>query len=103
MFERPQGGERAVLVHLDFPAEADREQLQEFRDLAISAGVEPVATVTGSRASPHPRYFGQGGNSIFGTAAAFTIHRIDRVAFGIAVAAKLLRLQSGIYPTAFFL
>ena len=57
MFERPQGGERAVLVHLDFPNEADREQLQEFRDLAISAGAEPVATVTGSRASPHPRYF----------------------------------------------
>jgi GTPase len=57
LFERPQGGERAVLVHLDFPAEADREQLQEFRDLAISAGVEPVATVTGSRASPHPRFF----------------------------------------------
>ena len=57
MFERPQGGERAILVHLDFPAEADREQLQEFRDLAISAGVEPVATVTGSRAAPHPRYF----------------------------------------------
>ncbi|NNF96816.1 MAG: GTPase HflX, partial [Halobacteria archaeon] len=57
MFERPQGGERAVLVHLDFPAEADREQLQEFRDLAISADVAPVATVTGSRASPHPRYF----------------------------------------------
>ncbi len=57
MFERPQGGERAVLVHLEFPTEADREQLQEFRDLAISAGVEPVATVTGSRVSPHPRYF----------------------------------------------
>lgn len=57
MFERPQGGERAVLVHLDFPSEADREQLQEFRDLAISAGVEPVATVTGSRTSPHSRYF----------------------------------------------
>ena len=57
MFERPQGGERAVLVHLDFPAEADREQLQEFRELAISAAAEPVATVTGSRTSPHPRYF----------------------------------------------
>ena len=57
MFERPQGGERAVLVHLEFPSDADREQLAEFRELAISAGVEPVATVTGSRVTPHPRYF----------------------------------------------
>ncbi len=57
MFERPQGGERAVLVHLDFPREADREQLQEFRELASSAGAESVATVTGSRSTPHSRYF----------------------------------------------
>ena len=57
MFERPQGGERAVLVHLDFPEEADREQLAEFRELTLSAGVEPVETVTGSRVTPSPRYF----------------------------------------------
>ncbi|HID48799.1 MAG TPA: GTPase HflX, partial [Chromatiales bacterium] len=57
MFERPEGGERAILVHLDFPAEADREQLQEFQELTVSAGVEPVAIVRGSRSAPHPRYF----------------------------------------------
>ncbi len=57
MFERPRGGERAVLVHVDLPAEADRESLQEFRDLVVSAGAEPVATLTTSRAAPHPRYF----------------------------------------------
>jgi len=57
LFERPQGGERAVLVHVDLPAEADRESLQEFRDLVVSAGAEPVTTVTGTRSAPHPRYF----------------------------------------------
>ena len=57
MFERPQGGERAVLVHLELPAEAESEQLPEFRDLVVSAGAIPVATITGSRHAPHSRYF----------------------------------------------
>ncbi len=57
MFERPQKGERAVLVHLDLFAELNREDLREFRELVISAGAESVATITGSRSSPHPRYF----------------------------------------------
>lgn len=57
MFERPQGGERAVLVHLNLNTGFDTESLEEFKELAISAGVEPVAVVTGSRAVPHPRFF----------------------------------------------
>ena len=57
MFERPHGGERAILVHLDFYKEIDREELREFRELVISAGAEPVEVITGSRTSPHPRYF----------------------------------------------
>ena len=57
MFERPQAGERAVLVHLALQAEQQQEEPQEFRELALSAGAEPVAVVTGSRAVPHPRYF----------------------------------------------
>ena len=57
MFERPQKGERAVLVHLDLYADLNREDLQEFRELVTSAGAEPVAVITGSRNSPHPRYF----------------------------------------------
>ena len=57
MFERPQKGERAVLVHLDLYSDLNREDLREFRELVISAGAEPVATITGSRTSPHPRYF----------------------------------------------
>ncbi|MCF6211693.1 MAG: GTPase HflX [Gammaproteobacteria bacterium] len=59
MFERPSkgDGERAVLVHVDFPDREDREDLGEFRELALSAGAEPVAVVTGSRKRPDPRYF----------------------------------------------
>ena len=57
MFERPQGGERAVLVHLNLNTGFDEESLEEFKELAVSSGAEPVAVVTGSRAVPHPRYF----------------------------------------------
>ncbi len=57
MFERPDTGERAILVHQDVGARSDPEQLNEFTDLVVSAGVEPLATVLGSRASPDPRFF----------------------------------------------
>ncbi len=57
MFERPRSGERAVLVHLDLPQETDREDLEEFRILARSAGAEVVAVVTGARRQPEPKYF----------------------------------------------
>ncbi|MFO8023937.1 ribosome rescue GTPase HflX [Thiohalophilus sp.] len=57
MFERPQAGERAVLVHLALQAEQQQEEPGEFRELAVSAGAEPIAVITGSRAVPHPRYF----------------------------------------------
>jgi GTP-binding protein HflX len=57
LFERPRTGERAVLVHLDLQQETDREDLEEFRDLAVSAGAQPVAVVTGARRLPEPKYF----------------------------------------------
>ena len=57
MFERPRSGERAVLVRLGVGAPVDPEDLQEFTQLALSAGAQPVATVTGRRDRPDPRYF----------------------------------------------
>ncbi|MDY6815103.1 MAG: ribosome rescue GTPase HflX [Pseudomonadota bacterium] len=57
MFERPDVGERAVLVHIDFTAREDSEDLEEFRELVTSAGVEPVTVITGSRKQPSPRLF----------------------------------------------
>jgi len=57
VFERPRTGERAVLVRLGLGAQVDPEDLQEFRQLAVSAGALPVATLTGRRERPDPRYF----------------------------------------------
>ena len=45
MFERPQSGEKAVLVHLSLDGAPEPEELQEFTELARSAGAEPLATV----------------------------------------------------------
>ena len=57
MFERPRAGERAVLVRLGLGGPVKREDLEEFEQLARSAGAVPVATVTGRRSRPDPRYF----------------------------------------------
>ncbi|MGH8328532.1 MAG: ribosome rescue GTPase HflX, partial [Steroidobacteraceae bacterium] len=48
---------RAVLVRLALGREIDPEDIEELTQLAISAGAEPVATVTGARARPDPRFF----------------------------------------------
>ena len=58
MFERPCGGERAVLVHLLLNGANDEAQDRaEFRDLATSAGAECVALISGRRQAPDPRLF----------------------------------------------
>lgn len=62
MFERPDVGERAVIVHIEFSSsQSESEDLGEFIELVRSAGVETVDTVTGSRNQPSSRLFvGQG-------------------------------------------
>src|SRR5580658_8430178 len=57
MFERPRAAERAVLVRLGLGMPVKREDLEEFEQLARSAGASPVATITGRRERPDPRYF----------------------------------------------
>ncbi len=57
MFDRPRTGERAVLVRLGLGVHVDPEDLQEFAQLALSAGAQPVATVTGRRERPDSRFF----------------------------------------------
>jgi GTP-binding protein HflX len=57
LFERPEAGERAVLVRLGLGAPVSEQEISEFQALAVSAGAIPVATVTGSRRTPEPRYF----------------------------------------------
>ncbi len=58
LFERPQGGgERALLVHIEFNRGTDCEALGELRELVLSAGAEPVDVVTGRRRAPDSRSF----------------------------------------------
>ncbi len=56
-FERPDSGELAVLVHLEFPKHTDPDDPREFEELVLSAGGDPVDFITGQRSSPHARYF----------------------------------------------
>jgi len=55
MFDRPDSGERAVLVHLAF--HRGDEDLLELVELAKSAAVDPVNIVTGSRHKPDAKFF----------------------------------------------
>jgi GTP-binding protein HflX len=57
LFDRFESGEQAILVHVDFPAEIDREDLSELKLLVTSAGVETLAVVTAARSTPSSRYF----------------------------------------------
>ncbi len=60
-FDRPDNGEGAVLVHIDFPEGADREDPREFDELVRSAGCAPLALITGTRSVPDARtYIGKG-------------------------------------------
>jgi len=56
-FDRPESGERAVLVHLNLASEAEREDPREFEELVLSAGGDPAAFIVGVRDAPHPRTF----------------------------------------------
>ncbi|MGJ8646728.1 MAG: ribosome rescue GTPase HflX [Marinomonas colpomeniae] len=56
-FERPDSGDLAVLVHIDFHIQSESYGPEEFVELAISAGADPVAVVSGSRQRPDARYF----------------------------------------------
>lgn len=55
MFDRPESGERAVLVHINL--HAGQEDLNELKELARSAGAEVVDVLTGTRRTPDPKYF----------------------------------------------
>ncbi len=55
--DRPSGGERVVLVHIHFPAGKMEEDLEEFKELAVSAGAKIASIVTGARRVPESKYF----------------------------------------------
>ena len=57
MIDRPQDGERAILVQLALPGLDEEKALTEFRELALSADADITACVQGSRAKPDAKYY----------------------------------------------
>jgi len=57
LFDRPDTGEKALIVHLSINESFSEDDLSEFVQLVRSANVEPLATITGSRRAPDARYF----------------------------------------------
>jgi GTP-binding protein HflX len=57
LFERPQSGERAVLVHASPDGSPDDSEREEFAELARSAGAVISAELVSARRRPDARYF----------------------------------------------
>ncbi len=57
MFERPQSGERAVLIHAATDKVPDQSERDEFVELAVSAGAIVCGQVTSGRRRPDSRYY----------------------------------------------
>ena len=56
-FERPQSGEKAVLVHLELSDEEEQEDIFEFQELAKSAGAFAVNLMSAKLSHPNAKYF----------------------------------------------
>jgi GTP-binding protein HflX len=57
LFDRPQSGERAILVHASPSGAPDNDEREEFAELARSAGAELVGELVSARKRPDPRFF----------------------------------------------
>jgi GTP-binding protein HflX len=79
-FERPESGERAVLVHLNLASETEREDPREFEELVLSAGGDPVTFIMGAREVPNSRTF-VGSGKLEEIAAALCEHDAQIVMF----------------------
>ena len=56
-FERAEGGNNALLVHIDFYAQKEREDADEFVELAISAGISITSVIKATGNSPNAKTF----------------------------------------------
>lgn len=57
LFERPSGGDAAIMVSIDFGDTDYEESLHELRQLSISAGLVIRGTIEGRRATPDAKLF----------------------------------------------
>jgi GTPase len=57
MFERPLGGDRALLVNLDLGEPDQAARIEELRELALSCGLTVAGLIQGRRDRPDPATF----------------------------------------------
>ena len=93
--ERAEGGNRAILVHMDVYDEAHREHLSEFKELVLSSGADILRIVTSSRQRPDPKYFIGSGKALE-IAELVKEHEADVVLFNHALAASQERNLEGL-------
>lgn len=79
-FERPEGGETSVLVHIELHSEREQEDPVEFEELVRSSGANPVCFIKGSRKSPDARTF-VGEGKLEEIAQAVREHKAELVLF----------------------
>jgi len=79
-FERPRSGERALLVHINFPLRPDQDDLDEFIELVRSADVTGVELVVGTRQQPSAKTF-IGKGKLEEVAALVRQHEVEVVLF----------------------
>jgi GTP-binding protein HflX len=96
MFERPDIGERAVLVHMDLMDETHREDLDEFKELVTSAGAEITAIATTSRNKPEAKYF-IGVGKAREVAELVKLHEAEVVLFNHALTPSQERNLEGLF------
>jgi GTP-binding protein HflX len=56
LFERPESGDKAVLLHVELHGQDNPDQ-DEFAELARSAQINVVQVASAKRSAPHPRWF----------------------------------------------
>ena len=80
MFERPRGGDRALLVNLDLDEPDQAARIAELNELAASCGLEIAGLVRGRRARPDPATFA-GKGKVAELAAAVVDRKASLVVF----------------------
>jgi GTPase len=80
MAERVANGKRAVLVGLDFGTPGGRESLEELKQLALSARLEPIEVIVGKRSRPDAATFA-GSGKVEEISQALAAHQAQHVIF----------------------
>ncbi len=93
--ERVEGGNRAILVHMNIHDEAHRENLSEFKELVLSSGAQIMEIITTSRKRADPKFFIGSGKALE-IAEMVKVHEADLVLFNHQLAASQERNLEGL-------